>query len=142
MKFIFTILFSLLSVSIVSAQNSANDTLSAESLGKEFEKINKRVYDQLLPQIEVTRGTAGGPCTPCRNDAQNLISLCDAAIVAQKKCHFGQGNINELTRIFFRIKDISENKQCRWDDCPEMYLVLFIKYAEFEDIAKRYPCAK
>ena len=37
-------------------------------------------------------------------------------IVAQKKCHFGQGNINELTRIFFRIKDISENVNIKITD--------------------------
>lgn len=140
MKFIFTILFSLLSISIVSAQNSANDTLSAESLGKEFEKNNKRVYDQLLPQIEVTRGTAGGPCTPCRNDAQNLISLCDAAIVAQKKCYYGKSTLYEVGSIAYRINKIMNDTQCKWDDCPEMYLLLLIKYAEFEDVVKNYPC--
>jgi hypothetical protein len=141
MKYLFTLLFSILSF-FANAQNVSSDTLSAESLENSFNAINKRLYEKLLPETKVTRGASSGPCASCRPDLQNLLNLIDNAIVAQKKCHFGQGNINELTRIFFRIKDISENKQCRWDDCPEMYLVLFIKYAEFEDIAKRYPCAK
>lgn len=140
MKFILTILFSIFSISMVSAQNSANDTLSAESLGKKMEKINKRVYDQLLPQIEVTRGTSGGPCTPCRNDAQNLISLWDAAIVAQKKCHYGKSTLYEVGSMMYRIDKIMNDTQCKWDDCPEMYLLLLIKWAEFDSAVQKYPC--
>jgi len=140
MKFIFTILFSVLSIAMVSAQNSANDTLSAESFGKQMEKINKRVYDQLLPQIEVTRGTAGGPCSLCRDDAQNLISLYDAAIVAQKKCYYGQSTAYEVLNILYRIDKIANDTKCKWAECPEILALWLIKESERSSVEKKYPC--
>ena len=51
MKYLFTLLFSILSF-FANAQNVSSDTLSAESLENSFNAINKRLYEKLLPETK------------------------------------------------------------------------------------------
>jgi hypothetical protein len=102
--------------------------------------INTKIVEDYNKSKEVkTRGISSDPC---EEDLSRVIVLFDTYTAAYKNCCNGRSSENEAIKILYEITNIMKNKQCVWEDHPELYVILLIKLVQTDDMIETFPCPR
>ena len=116
-----------------------NDSLQFK-LKSSLDIINNQIIDDYNKSKEAkTRGISNDPC---EDDLNRMIILFDTYAVAYKNCCNGRSSENEAIKILYEITNIMKNKQCVWEDHPELYVILLIKLVQTDDMIETFPCPR
>jgi hypothetical protein len=123
---------------LVSAQDNPSEKVDWQKIQSALIEDGNKILEKHEAKSKVkTRGAASDPC---EEDLDRLLSLFAQFKTNYMRCCENRLDGDEVYRILYQIKAISDNSQCAWEDHTEMYAILAFKVLEYANFVDSYDC--